>query len=180
MIRYSKFTAVQEEKLAKMPQAGMPSQPVWRKKASRSLHSAHAKTRRKEGSACPPWQATRLHLHLPNRKRRNRARAMGGRGHPLPSPRAAQIYARIERGNHQIARGGEKQTRAQTERSDGPGATAPGRRNHRPAAEENRSPWRPRGRSLLRRRRRGAAGPPASGPRRRRRAPHPAARPCGG
>ena len=42
----------------------MPSQPVWRKKASRSLHSAHAKTRRKEGSACPPWQATLLSTSL--------------------------------------------------------------------------------------------------------------------
>ena len=122
--------------------------------------------------------ASNAPLHLPNRKR-NRARAMGGRGHPpLPSPRAAQIYARIERGNHQIARGG-KTKRGLREIRRPPAEPLLAAGTTRPAAEENRSPWRPRERSLLPRRR-GAADPPASGPRRRRRGPHPAARPCGG
>ena len=88
------------------------------KQASRSLHSAHAKTRRKEGSACPPWQATRLHLHLPNRKRRNRARAMGGRGHCCPRSARRRSTRGSNAGTTRWQEGGKRN--AGSERSDGP------------------------------------------------------------
>jgi len=96
------------------------------KQASRSLHSAHAKTRRKEGSACPPWQATLLSTSL---IARGIARERWGDAATAAlAARGADLRADRTREPPDSKRG-ENETRAQRDPT-APGGTAPGRRNH--------------------------------------------------
>ena len=129
MIRYSKFTAVQEEKLAKMPQAGMPSQPVW---GSRRREACIARTQRPDGRKA-------VHV-LPGKQRASTSTSLIARGGiarerwgdaatpPTLAARGADLRADRTREPPDSKRG-ENETRDQRDPTS-PGGTAPGRRNH--------------------------------------------------
>jgi hypothetical protein len=91
----------------------MPSQRSWLKQGTRSLHSAHANTRLKEGSAIssPGKQRSPLHLQGSNYLIPREIKKKKGTRTLLASRRPAQIYARIERGNSQAARGEKTERR---------------------------------------------------------------------